>query len=91
MVIMMMTKDLIDNHAQIMIDAQNLFEIGAVCDSMGKSESFDRYFHEKYELDTEIDEWFGIKTEVLTDEQGTIYAEYTHKVARELFSLQHNR
>lgn len=88
---MMMTKDLIDNHAQIMIDAQNLFAIGAVCDSMGKSESFDRYFHEKYELDTEIDEWFGIKTEVLTDEQGAIYAEYTHKVARELFRLQHNR
>lgn len=87
----MMTKDLIDNHAQIMIDAQNLFEIGAVWDSMGKTESFDRYFHEKYSLETEIEDWFGFQEEVLTPEQGAIYAEYTEKVARELFRLQHNR
>lgn len=88
---MTMTRDLLNDTKAIKADAQNLFEIGAVWDSMGKSESFDRYFHEKYQLETTIDEWFGIKTEVLTYEQGAIYAEYTERVARELFRLQHNR
>lgn len=88
---MKMTRNLLNDTKAIETDAQNLCAIGAVCDSMGRSESFDKYFHEKYQLDTRVDEWFGIETEVLTDEQGAIYAEYTHKVARELFRLQHNR
>lgn len=91
---MKMTRDLITNNEQIMTDAHNLYKIGAVCDSMGQTESFDRYFHETYELDTEAetDGIFGILGyEFMTDEQKSIYDEYTAKVARELFRLQHNR
>lgn len=88
---MKMTRDLLNDTKAVETDAQNLFKIGAVCDSMGRSESFDKYFHEKYQLDTRVDEWFGIETTVLTHEQGAIYAEYTDRVARGLFKLQHSR
>lgn len=87
---MKMTRDLLTNTKAIMTDAQNLKNIGAFADSMGQSESFDKYFKETYELEVEKVEFAGYEHEFLTEEQEAIYNEYTRAVAKELYKLNHH-
>lgn len=50
-----MTRDLLNNTKAIMTDAQNLKNIGAFADSMGRSQSFDKYFGDFFtEVQSEI-------------------------------------
>lgn len=81
-----MTRDLLNNTKAIMTDAQNLKNIGAFADSMGRSQSFNKYFDDNYTYDFERIEPFG---DFFTEEQAEIYKAYTMLVAEELYKLNH--
>lgn len=83
---MKMTRDLLNDAKAIMTDAQNLKNIGAFADSMGRSQSFHKYFDDNYTYDMEHIEPFG---DFFTEEQAVIYKDYTKAVAEELFKLNH--